>query len=184
MVALKPRQLSHLEAASAPVVAVTAWQMLFDYAHAQSGQTVMILGAAGNVGAYAVQLVAKAKLRVVAIVGENDVDYVRHLGAETVVDYQVERLDDAVPSVDAVIDTVGGDTRDRSLGVLSPGGILLSVVSTEAMPRRFDVRSVFFYVDVTTADSTPFQNCSTEVSYPRRLVLYCHYKKCVLLTRC
>jgi hypothetical protein len=120
---------------------------LFDYARAQAGQTVMILGAAGNVGAYAVQLAAKAKLHVVAIVGQNDVDYVRNLGAETVGSHQLKEFDDAVRSVDVVIDTIGGDTRDRSLRLLRPGGILVSVVSTEAMPQRSDVRSVFFYVD-------------------------------------
>lgn len=151
MVAPRPQRLRHHEAASAPVVAVTAWQMLFDYARAQAGQTVMILGAAGNVGAYAVQLAAKAKLHVVAIVGQNDVDYVRNLGAETVGSHQLKEFDDAVRSVDVVIDTIGGDTRDRSLRLLSPGGILVSVVSTEAMPQRSDVRSVFFYVEVTTA---------------------------------
>jgi len=150
MVAPSPERLSHLEAASAPVVAVTAWQMLFDYAHAQAGQTVMILGAAGNVGAYAVQLAAKAKLHVVAIVGKNDVDYVRNLGAEMVGNHQLQGFDDAARSVDVVIDTIGGDARDRSLQLLRPGGILVSVISAEAMPQRSDVRSVFFYVEVTT----------------------------------
>lgn len=150
MIAAKPRRLSHVEAASAPVVAVTAWQMLFEYARAEPGQTVMILGAAGNVGAYAVQLAANAKLHVVALVGSKDIEYARNLGAETVVDYQVGKFDDAVRSVDIVIDTVGGDTRDRSLGMLKPGGILVSVVSTGAMPQRSGVRSVFFYAEVTT----------------------------------
>ena len=67
MISRKPNRLSEIEAASAPVVAVTAWQMLFDYAHAVAGQAVMILGAAGNVGAYAVQLSAGAGLQVVAV---------------------------------------------------------------------------------------------------------------------
>jgi NADPH:quinone reductase-like Zn-dependent oxidoreductase len=67
-IARKPLNITDLEAASVPVVAVTAWQMLFDYAHAQPGQTVMILGAAGNVGAYAVQLAARAALHVTAVV--------------------------------------------------------------------------------------------------------------------
>lgn len=151
MVAPKPQRLSHNEAASAPVVAVTAWQMLFDYAHAHAGQTVMILGAAGNVGAYAVQLAAKANLCVVAVVGQKDIEYVRNLGAEIPLNYQLETFAGEVRSVDVVIDTVGGETRERLLRVLSPGGILVSVVSPEAMPQRSDVRSVFFYVEVTTA---------------------------------
>lgn len=72
MVAPKPRRLSYVEAASVPVVAVTAWQMLFDYANARAGQSVMILGAGENVGSYAVQLANRAKLRVIAVNGPQD----------------------------------------------------------------------------------------------------------------
>jgi len=151
MVALKPPRLTNLEAASAPVVAVTAWQMLFEYARPEPGQTVLVLGAAGNVGSYAVQLAATAGCRVVAVAGSKDVEYVRSLGARDVVDYRVGDFADVVRSVDAVVDTVGGDTRDRAFGVLKPGGILVTVVSSEFVPARSDVRSAFFYVDVTTA---------------------------------
>src|SRR5438128_1227842 len=149
MIARKPLRLSHLEAASAPVVAVTAWQMLHDYAHVQARQTVLILGAAGNVGAYAVQLAANAGLHVVALVGSKDIEYVRGLRAETVMDYQGGNFEPSVP-VDVVIDTVGGNTRDRSLHVLKAGGILVSVVSTTPLPSGSNVRTVFFYVDVTS----------------------------------
>jgi NADPH:quinone reductase-like Zn-dependent oxidoreductase len=149
MIARKPMRLSHLEAASAPVVAVTAWQMLHDYAHVQARQTVLILGAAGNVGAYAVQLAANAGLHVVALVGSRDIEYVRGLGAETVIDYQGTNFEPSVP-VDVVIDTVGGNTRDRSLHVLKADGILVSVVSTTPLPSSSNMRTVFFYVDVTS----------------------------------
>jgi NADPH:quinone reductase-like Zn-dependent oxidoreductase len=150
MTARKPPRLSHVEAASVPVVAVTAWQMLFDYADAKPNQTVMILGAAGNVGAYAVQLAASAGLHVIALVGSKDIDYVRTLGGETVLDYQAGRFEDTIRSVDVVIDTVGGATRERSFSVLRPGGVLVSAVSTDPLRKRPDVRSVFFYVEVTT----------------------------------
>lgn len=121
MIAFKPPGLTDIEAASVPVVAVTAWQMLFDYGHAQRGQTVMILGAAGNVGAYAVQLAARAELHVIAVAKEKENDYVRSLGAEIFVNSQIEVFEDAVPSVDLLIDTVGGETRERSLRGLKPG---------------------------------------------------------------
>lgn len=152
MMAPKPRKLNYLEAASAPVVAVTAWQMLFDYAHAQAGQTVLIHGGAGNVGAYAVQLAHEAKLSVIATASANDIDYVRGLGANTVLDYHGPRFEDSVHAVDIVIDTVGGTTRERSFRVLKPGGILVSVVSPvpEETARRYGVKAVFFYVEVTT----------------------------------
>ena len=150
MIALKPPAMTDIEAASVPVVAVTAWQMLFEYAHAQRGQTVMILGAAGNVGAYAVQLAARAGLHVIAVARDKETDYVRSLGAESVVNSQIGISEDAVPSVDALIDTVGGETRERSLRKLKPGGVLVSVVSTDPPSARPDVRTFFFYVEVTT----------------------------------
>ena len=150
MIAVKPFGITDIEAASVPVVAVTAWQMLFDYAHAEPGQTVMILGAAGNVGAYAVQFATRAGLHVVAVVTQKDTDYVRSLGAEIVLDSQAGTFEDSAPPVDACIDTVGGETRERSLGSLKLGGVLVSVVSTDPIPSRPDVRTVFFYVEVTT----------------------------------
>jgi len=150
--ALKPKALSFIEAASVPVVAVTAWQMLFDYAHVTAGQTVLIHGAAGNVGAYAVQLAKQAGLQVIATAGSAYFAYVRGLGAEKVVDYKYDRFEDSVTRVDVVLDTVGGDTQLRSLQVLKPGGILVSAVSSvpEATQKRFAVRTAYFYADVTT----------------------------------
>jgi len=145
-VARKPRRLNHVEAASVPVVAVTAWQMLFEYAKVVAGQSVLILGAGGNVGAYAVQLAASTGLDIVAIVGTKDVELVRNLGAKTVL---VDQR--AIPQVDVVIDTVGGETLEHSFGKVKSGGVVVSVVSTKPLPQRPDVRSVFFYADVTTA---------------------------------
>jgi NADPH:quinone reductase-like Zn-dependent oxidoreductase len=150
MVALRPSRLSHAEAASAPVIAVTAWQMLFEYGNAKPGQTVMILGAAGNVGAYAVQLAATAGLHIIGVVGSKDIEYVKTLGSQTAVDYQAGKFENTVRPVDLILDTVGGETRKRSYGVLKPGGVLVSVVSTEPIPERPDARSIFFYVEVTT----------------------------------
>lgn len=132
LIAPKPQSLTHIEAASAPVVAVTAWQMLFEYAKTEAGRKVMILGAAGNVGRYAVQLAVRQGLDVVSV-GSSDADQIEANGP-----------------VDVVIDTVGGETRDRSLRQIVPGGILVSVVSGDAVPERSGVRSVFFYADVTT----------------------------------
>lgn len=153
MMAQKPKTLNFIQAASAPVVSVTAWQMLFDYAHVSAGQTVLIHGAAGNVGAYAGQMANQAGLRVVATAASADREYVKHLGAEKVVDYRTERFEESVAGVDVVLDTVGGDTQQRSLRVLKPGGILVSVVSPipEATQKHYGIRAAFFYVDVTTA---------------------------------
>ncbi|HUA15854.1 MAG TPA: NADP-dependent oxidoreductase [Verrucomicrobiae bacterium] len=149
MVAAKPGSLSFVEAASVPVVAVTAYQMLFDYAQMKAGHAVLIHGAAGNVGAYAVQLAKQAELLVFATAGPADVDYARRLGAEMVVNYKTTKFEDVVPPVDAVLDTVGGDTQHRSFHVLKPGGIVVSSVSPP--PPLSGFRSAFFLVDVTQA---------------------------------
>jgi NADPH:quinone reductase-like Zn-dependent oxidoreductase len=153
MMAPKPRTLSFIEAASAPIVAVTAWQMLFDYARVTAEQTVLIHGAAGNVGAYAVQLAKHAGLHVLATAASDDRDFVRGLGAGRVVDYQRERFEESLTGVDVVLDTVGGDTQRRSLRVLKPDGILVSSVSPvpETTQREYGVRAAYFYVAVTTA---------------------------------
>jgi len=151
--AQKPKPLNFIEAASAPVVTVTAWQMLFEYAQVTAGQTVLILGAAGNVGSYAVQLASQAGLHVVATATTADLGYVRSLGAEKVVDYKEERSQEPFTGLDVVLDTVGGDSQQRSLRLLKPGGILVSVVSPvpETTQKRYGVRAAYFYVDVTTA---------------------------------
>jgi NADPH:quinone reductase-like Zn-dependent oxidoreductase len=126
--------------------------MLFEYAKAQSGQSVLIHGAAGNVGAYAVQLASHAGLHVFATASSANARYVQGLGATTVVDYKTTRFEEVVPAVDVVLDMVGGDTRDRSFRIVKPGGILVSVVS-EPMPeqnRPNDIRAMFFLVQVTS----------------------------------
>jgi NADPH:quinone reductase-like Zn-dependent oxidoreductase len=119
MLAPKPPRLDHVQAASVPVVAVTAWQMLFEHARPEVGQSVMVLGAGGNVGAYAVQFAANAGFHVIAVAGSKDVEFVRSIGATDVIDYRVADFADEVRSVDVVIDTVGGETRDRATNVLN-----------------------------------------------------------------
>jgi NADPH:quinone reductase-like Zn-dependent oxidoreductase len=152
MLAKKPRSLTHAEAASMPVVAVTAWQALFDHAGLQAGQTVVILGAAGNVGGYAVQFARRAQLRTIATAGPDDIDYVRSLGADKVVNYLTEKIEDEVGHADAVVDLVGGRTQSRAFAILRPGGKLVSAVSEPDRERakRHNVSAFFFLVDVTT----------------------------------
>ena len=152
MLAKKPGSLSHVEAASVPVIAVTAWQGLFDQARLEAGQTVVIHGGAGNVGAYAVQLAHRARLRSIVTAGTKDIDDVRALGADKVVDYHTQRFEDEVRDADAVFDLVGGETQTRSFQVLRPGGKLISAVSEpdQDLAKHHGVDAAFFLVDVTT----------------------------------
>jgi NADPH:quinone reductase-like Zn-dependent oxidoreductase len=152
MVARKPTSIDYLKAASVPVIAVTAWQGLFDQAQLKAGQTVLIHGAAGNVGAYAVQMARRAGIRIIATAAADDLDYVRELGADTVVDYQTQRFEDVAREVDAVLDLVGGETQARSFQVLRQGGKLISAVSQpdQDLAKSHGVDATFFLVKVTT----------------------------------
>jgi NADPH:quinone reductase-like Zn-dependent oxidoreductase len=152
MIAPRPQSLSWLQAASAPVVAVTAWQMLFEYAKVVAGQTVFILGGAGNVGAYAVQLARHAGITVIATGSDRDSEYVRGLGADQVLDARKVRFEESLPLVDAVIDTVGDEMRERSARLLKPQAMLASAASPipERLKRTYGDRVVFFLVEVTT----------------------------------
>jgi NADPH:quinone reductase-like Zn-dependent oxidoreductase len=153
MLARKPSNLDFVSAASVPVVAVTAWQMLFEYGRAAAGQKVLVHGAAGSVGSFAVQLAKNAGLYVVATASAADSEYVRSLGADTVLDYRTAHFPAGLSNVDIVIDTQGGEVRERSLGVLSPTGIVVSAHSPipEDIARRYGSRAMFFIVEVTTA---------------------------------
>jgi NADPH:quinone reductase-like Zn-dependent oxidoreductase len=150
MIALKPPSLNYLEAASAPVIAVTAWQMLFEYAQARTGDTVLIVGAAGNVGAYAVQMALNAGMRVVAVVRAGDMEVLRTLGVGSVIDSTVRDFEKHLPQVDSILDTVGGATLDRCVNALKYGGRLVSTVSAQPLPQRKDTQAIFFYAEVTT----------------------------------
>lgn len=147
MVARKPQSLNHVEAASAPVIAVTAWQMLFQYARAARGQTVVVVGAAGNVGAYAVQMAVDAGINVVAIAHRDDEDLLRAFGVKCIIDSSRPAFEQKLPQVDAILDTVGGTTLQRCVPALKPGGKLVTSVSAQPLPAE----AIFFYAEVTTA---------------------------------
>jgi NADPH:quinone reductase-like Zn-dependent oxidoreductase len=156
MIARKPTSLDYIKAASVPVIAVTAWQGLFDQAQLEAGQTVLIHGAAGNVGAYALQMARRAGIRIIATAATNDLAYVRELGADTMADYQTQRFEDVATDVDAVLDLVGGDTQNRSFQVLRQGGKLISAVSQpdQNLAKSHGVDAAFFLVNVTTKHLT------------------------------
>jgi NADPH:quinone reductase-like Zn-dependent oxidoreductase len=153
MIAAKPAGMDDVEAAAVPVVAVTAWQMLFERAPVAAGQTVLVHGAGGSVGASAVQMAHHAGARIVATAGRDDLAYVRGLGADVVCDYRADRFEDHARDVDVVLDTVGGDTLARSFAVLKRGGTLVSVVAEPdaAEAARRGVQASFLLVGVTTA---------------------------------
>jgi len=126
--AVKPSNLSFVEAAAVPLAALTAWQGLFEHGQLQAGQWVLIHGGAGGVGHFAIQLAKARGAQVATTVSKRDVAFVKGLGADRVFAYDEEQFEDHVQGLDLVLDLVGGDVQDRSFGVLKRGGKLVSTL--------------------------------------------------------
>ncbi len=123
----KPSNLSHEEAASVPVAAQTAWQGVFTHGHLAKGQTILIHGGAGAVGAYAVQLSAQVGAHVVVTASGDDANYLKAIGASRIIDFRTARFENELPEkVDVVFDLIGGETQQRSFEVLKKGGHLVA----------------------------------------------------------
>ncbi len=146
-VAPKPHSLSHVEAASVPISALTAWQGLLDHAKLLPGERVLVHGGAGAVGMFIVQLAKLHGAHVIATASARNRDFVTEMGAAQVIDYQKERFEEVVDKVDVVFDTVGGETLDRSWGVLKENGRLVTVVSTVEESNDPRVKKAFFIVE-------------------------------------
>lgn len=127
--ALKPKSIGFIEAAAIPTAALTAWQMLFDIAELKSGQNALIHGAAGGVGSFALQFAKWKGAYAIGTASGANGQFLKSLGADEVIDYRAERFENQVRDLDVVIDTVGGDTFDRSWKVLKPGGFLVTTVA-------------------------------------------------------
>ena len=126
--ALKPRSIDHVLAASVPIAALTAWQGLFDAGGLRTEQKVLIHGGAGGVGSFAVQLARWKGAFIVATASGRNQEFLRNLGADLTIDYEKTRFDRLVCDADVVFDTIGGDTLKRSWKVLKKGGVLVSTV--------------------------------------------------------
>jgi NADPH:quinone reductase-like Zn-dependent oxidoreductase len=146
--ALKPTSIDHVKAAAVPVGALTAWQGLVEHAALKPGQTVLIHGAAGGVGTMAVQVAKVRGARVIATGSARNLDYLKSLGADEVIDYQAKRFEEVVKGIDVVFDMVGDDTQERSWKVLKKGGVLVSIRSepSKEKAQALGVRSAYFHV--------------------------------------
>jgi NADPH:quinone reductase-like Zn-dependent oxidoreductase len=124
----KPQSIDHIHAAGVPLAASTAWQALFDHGKLQAGERVLIHGAAGGVGHFAVQFAKDRGAYVIATARIDDLDLLRRLGADEVIDYRTERFEDRARDIDLVVDLVAGETQERSWSVLKDGGRLVSTL--------------------------------------------------------
>lgn len=125
--AVKPATLSMAEAASVPLVALTAWQALVEVANVRPGQKVLIQAGSGGVGTYAIQLAKHLGATVATTTGADNVEWVRGLGADTVIDYRSQDFESLLDDFDVVLDSQGGETLSKSLRVLKRGGIAIGI---------------------------------------------------------
>ena len=153
----KPGALSHVAAAALPVAGLTAWQALFEFGKLRRGQRVLIHGGSGGVGHFAVQFAAWSGAIVAATCSGADLDFVRELGATTVIDYRAERFEEKIRDVDLVVDLVAGETRHRSWQTLKPGGALVSTLPAPK-PDRTDVSGREVVVDADTGQLQAIAN--------------------------
>jgi NADPH:quinone reductase-like Zn-dependent oxidoreductase len=144
----KPATVTYVEAAALPLAALTAWQALVEHARAQPGERVLVHGAAGGVGVYAVQLAARLGAHVIATDLPGNEDFVRSLGAAQFLDFTTRRFDDELSGLDIVLDAVGGETLARSYSVLRPGGRLVTLAAPPdpADSEKYHVEATFFVV--------------------------------------
>lgn len=145
----KPRTIDHLHAAAIPLSALTAWQAFRTREFLRPGQRVLIHGGAGGVGSFAVQLAKHFGAETIATCSSGNADFVRGLGADSVIEYDRRPFEENVKDVDLVLDTVGGKTLSRSWQVIKRGGALISVVEEPSSEQaaRIGVRSEFFIVE-------------------------------------
>ena len=125
---LKPTHLDFVQAASIPMVALTAWQALKEHAHVTPGQKVFIPAGAGGIGTFAIQLSKYLGAKVATTTSAGNADLVRSLGADEVIDYKKQKFEDVLRDYDVVLDTLGRESLEKSFGILRPRSVVVSIV--------------------------------------------------------
>ena len=126
--ALKPKNVDFAQAAALPLVGASALQALEDHIKLKNGQKILITGGAGGIGTIAIQLAKSLGAYVATTVGSKDIEYVKSLGADEIIDYQTQIFEQVLKDFDSVFDTVGGETSDKSFQVLKKGGVIVSML--------------------------------------------------------
>ena len=144
----KPRVMSAVEAATVPLAGLTAWQALFDHGDVAAGQRVLVHGAVGGVGSFAIQLAKWRGAQVIGGTSAANIPFVKDLGAHEAIDYATSPFEMAIKPVDMILDTIGGEIQGRSWSLLKPGGVLVSIAGEgiEVPAEVRDRRGLFFIV--------------------------------------
>ena len=176
-IAPKPRRLSHPEAASVPIGALTAWQGLFDKAKLQPGEHVLVHGGAGAVGIFAIQLARSRGAHVATTVSAHNFEFVKSLGANQVIDYKAVRFEKEVRDIDVVFDTVGGDTFRRSWEVLKQGGRMVTIAADSENARDEREQQAFFIVEPNRQQLIEISRRLDAGELQAVVDAYCHFHK-------
>ena len=147
-IAAKPTSIDHIHAAALPLAALTAWQALFEHAHLEAGQRLLVQGAAGGVGHLAVQIAKAHGAQVIGTASARNGDYLREIGVDEVVDYQAVRYEDMIHDVDVLFETVSGANSERVLKTIKAGGVLVTCAGLPAAEilAQYDLRTERFLV--------------------------------------
>ncbi|MBV8728229.1 MAG: NADP-dependent oxidoreductase [Acidobacteriia bacterium] len=156
----KPKTLDHVQSSAIPLAALTAWQAIFDAGQLQPGQKILIHAAAGGVGAFAVQLAKWKGAYVIGTASARNHEFLRQLGADELIDYNITRFEDVVRDADVVLDTMAGETRERSWQVLKKGGILVSILGppSDEQAKAHGVRAAGVFVQPNQAQLQELAN--------------------------
>jgi NADPH:quinone reductase-like Zn-dependent oxidoreductase len=150
----KPKTLDHIKAATVPLAGLTAWQGVFDHGKLQAGQKILIHGASGGVGTFAVQFAKWKGAYVIGTASANNIEFLKELGVDEVIDYKKEHFEEKLKDIDVVFDLIGGETQTKSIKVLKHGGILVSTVGIkdkEALKGK-EIEGVQYMAQSTPAD--------------------------------
>lgn len=149
VLAAKPKNLGHDEAAAVPLAAITAFQGMVDHGGMRAGQRVLIHGGGGGVGHIAIQIAKARGCWVATTISGRDKDFVLGLGADKAIDYRTERFEDQLSDLDLVYDLIGGETQARSFAVLKPGGALISTLQEpdREKAREKNLRTAHYMAD-------------------------------------
>ncbi|MCZ7380202.1 MAG: NADP-dependent oxidoreductase [Candidatus Methanoperedens sp.] len=150
--ALKPKNINHNEAAALPLTGVSAWQALVDHIGLSRGKKILIHGGAGGIGTMAIQLAKYLGAYAATTVSAKDMQYVRELGADEAIDYKNQSFQDMLNNFDAVFDTVGGGTYEKSFKVLRKGGIIVSMLEqpNQELMKRYGVSAIGQFTQVNS----------------------------------